>query len=117
MSRSKIVTAPLDPSLQEWTGRLMQAMGSAAGSDSRLGRDHEKLGALIRDHGKGGLDVAAAYADHVRSMVLANLAAVVEQLTSGAQWELCWNCDERTSGDLGLCTACTETIKWTLPSR
>jgi hypothetical protein len=114
MSRSKIATAPLDKSLQMWTGRLLQAMGLAAGSDTRLGRDHEKLGELVRDHGQGGFDVAAAYADHLRSMVLANLPAVVEQLTSGSHWEVCWNCDEHRSAELGLCTECAEEVRLAL---
>ena len=117
MSRSKVVTAPLDTSLAEWTGRLLESMGRAEGSGSRLDRDREVLGDLIREHGQGGLDVAAAYADHLRTLVLANLAAVVEQLTSGEHWELCWNCDERSAQELGLCHDCRERITWTLPPR
>ena len=116
MARSKIVTAPLDDSLNSWTGRLMEAMGRAE-VGSRLGRDHERLARLIHDHGRGGLDVAAAYADHIRSLVLANLSYVTEQLTSGEFWELCWNCDERSAAELGLCHDCAEKVKWSLPTR
>jgi hypothetical protein len=108
--------AGIDPSLHEWTGRLTQAMGHAKGSESRLGRDHASLGVLVRDHAKGGLDVAAAYADHLRSVILDNLPAVVELLTSGDYWELCWNCDEHTAAELGLCSECRERLAWTLRS-
>ena len=92
-------------------------MSRAEGTGSRLDRDREAFGRWMGRHGVAGFELTAPYADHLRDLILANLDSVLDHLFTTVTWELCWNCDERTAAEFGLCAPCAEAISFDLPRR